>query len=395
MRLFVVYLWRMRIGINASFLRKPGTGIGQVTWHFLENLAQLPEAKNHEFFLYTEEEVFFPKLGQNFTVKAVLPKWRRDDQIRKWLWEKKVLPREVVADTCDVFLSLYQSASVMPIPQVVLVHDVIPEIFPEYRKTLRQKFFWSQVKQSLQKARLYVAVSCHTKEDMEKRLGIEAQKITVCHPSIDPIFQEEVSLAEKARVILKYQLPEKFLYHGGGTEIRKNTEGVLQAYRELKKIFSKNELPKLVISGLVHSAKNTLATPVEKLIREYGLTEEVLVLGYVAQEDMPVLYALSEIFLYPSRYEGFGLPVLEAMTVGVPVITSRVSSLPEVGGTAVQYAELDNPQALALLIKKLLSDESLLAKMSEDGKAIAKHFTWKEFTEGILRQTLTVCKQKK
>ena len=385
----------MKIGINASFLRKPGTGIGQVTWHFLENLAQLPEAKNHEFFLYTEEEVLFPKLGQNFTVKAVLPKWRRDDQIRKWLWETKVLPREVVADTCDIFLSLYQSASVMSIPHVVLVHDVIPEVFPEYRTTFRQKFFWREVKKALHQARAYVAVSEYTKEDMQKRLGIEAQKIAVCHPSIDPLFQEEVALAEKARVILKYQLPEKFLYHGGGTEIRKNTEGVLKAYRELKKILSKNELPKLVISGLVHSTKNKLATPVEKLIHEYGLSEDVMVLGYVAQDDMPALYALSEIFLYPSRYEGFGLPVLEAMTVGTPVITSRVSSLPEVGGTAVLYAELDNPQALALLMKKLLGDESLLAKMSEDGKVISRHFSWKAFSEGVLRQTLTVCRQKK
>ncbi|MCW1888752.1 MAG: glycosyltransferase family 4 protein [Candidatus Moranbacteria bacterium] len=385
----------MRIGINASFLRKPGTGIGQVTWHFLESLGKLPEAKNHEFFLYTEEEVFSPKLGQNFTIKAVMPKWRRDDQIRKWLWEKQVLPREVVADTCDVFLSLYQSASIMPIPHVVLVHDLIPEVFQEYRRTFRQKFFWREVKQALRKARLYIAVSKYTKTDMEKLLHIEAQKIAVCHPSIDPLFQEEVSIAEKARVILKYNLPESFLYHGGGTEIRKNTEGVLRAYRELKKILAKNELPKLVISGYVHSAKNKLATPVEKLVAEYGLSEEVIVLGYVAQEDMAALYSLARLFIYPSRYEGFGLPVLEAMTVGVPVITSRVSSLPEVGGTAVLYTELDNPQALALLIKKTLGDESVLSKMSENGKLIAKHFTWKEFTEGVLRQTLHVCRQKK
>ncbi len=385
----------MRIGINASFLRKPGTGIGQVTWYFLENLAQLPEAKNHEFFLYTEEEVFFPKLGQNFTVKAVLPKWRRDDQIRKWLWEKQVLPKEVVADTCDIFLSLYQSASVMPIPHVVLVHDLIPEIFPEYRRTFRQKFFWREVKRALHKARSYVAVSCHTKEDMEKLLHIAAKKITVCHPSINPLFKREVSLADKARVILKYHLPENFLYHGGGTEIRKNTEGVLRAYNELKKIVPKNTLPKLVISGLVHSTKNKLATPVEALVWELGLTEDVHILGYAAEEDVPALYALASLFLYPSRYEGFGLPVLEAMTVGAPVITSRVSSLPEVGGTAVLYAELDNPQALALLIKKTLSDESLQTQMSEAGKKVALQFDWHVFASGVLEQTLKVCRQKK
>jgi glycosyltransferase involved in cell wall biosynthesis len=385
----------MRIGINASFLRKPASGIGQVTWHFLETLSKLPEAREHEFYLYTEEESLYPKLGHNFTVRTMLPFWKRDDQIRKWLWETKTVPREALADTCDIFLSLYQCASVFRLPHVMLVHDLIPEVFPSYRKTLKQKFFWSQTKRAIAKAESYAVVSRHTKSDLEKLLGSITKRMQVMYPSVDPIFQKEITLAEQGRVALKYQLPETFLYHGGGTEIRKNTELVLRGYKALQKIMPKGHLPKLVISGFLHDSSNKLATPVMDLISELELEDEVLTLGHVPQADVPILYSLAKLFLYPSRYEGFGLPVLEAMTVGVPVITCRVSSIPEVGGEAVLYTHPDDPEALARLIKKTLSDTELEERLSESGKHIAKNFRWHDFSEALLKQTLTVCHKKK
>ena len=379
----------MRIGINASFLRKPGTGIGQVTWHFLRILAELPASQDHEFFIYTENEVVKGPLPHdlvaNFRYRARLPWWKRDDQIRKYLWETKTLPSLVRKDTCDVLLSLYQSATVLNgIPHVVLVHDLIPEIFPEYRQTLRKQFFWNQVKKGLAGARAYIAVSRHTKEDMVKYLHIEPSKIGVQKPSVDPLFEKEVCLPDKARVTMKYSLPEAFIYHGGGLEIRKNTELVLRAYKALTRIMPEKELPCLVISGTIHSEKNPLATPVKKLIRELELEDRVSLLGHVPLADLPVLYALATVFVYPSRYEGFGLPVLEAMKVGTPVITTRVASIPEVGGEAVLYTRLDDSDALACLMKKVVQDAGLRAELSLGEKKIAQGFNWISFTNGIL-----------
>ncbi len=381
----------MRIGINASFLRKPGTGIGQVTWHFLQTLKDLPEAKEHQFFLYTDTEYEEEKWPENFQMKKLNSWWRRDDELRKYLFESQALPLAAQTDKCDLVLSLYQSATVLTdIPHLVVVHDIIPEIFPEYRRTLRKRFFWNQVKKSLLAAKAYIAVSQHTKEDMVKYLAIDKEKITVHKPSVDPLFEKEICLPEKARVVMKYSLPEEFIYHGGGLEIRKNTELVLRAYKVLTQIMREKELPGLVISGTIHSEKNKLATPVKKLIKELELEDKVMLLGYVSMTDLPVLYSLATVFVYPSRYEGFGLPVLEAMKVGTPVITTRVASLPEVGGETVLYTHPDDKEALARLMKKVLHDEHLRSELSLGEKKIAKEFDWQSFTKGILSETQKV-----
>jgi len=381
----MLYYIYMRIGINASFLRKPGTGIGQVTWHFLRTLKDLPEAEGHQFFLYTETDYEGEKWPENFHIKTITSWWKRDDELRKYLFEAQALPRAAQMDKCDVVLSLYQSATILTtIPHLVVVHDIIPEIFPQYRSTFRKRFFWNQVKKALIEASGYITVSLHTKEDLVKYLKIDPHKVTVCLPSVDPIFEKEVCLPEKARVVMKYSLPEKFIYHGGGLEIRKNTELVLRAYKVLTQIMREKELPRLVISGTIYSQRNPLATPVKKLIQELELEDKVLLLGHVPLAELPALYALGEVFIYPSRYEGFGLPVLEAMKVGVPVITTRIASLPEVGGETVLYTHPDDKEALARLIKKVLHEDALRTQLSRGGKQVAQKFNWMSFTQGVL-----------
>jgi glycosyltransferase involved in cell wall biosynthesis len=384
------YNTRVKIGINASFLRKPGTGIGQVTWHFLNTLKDLPEAQNHEFFIYMEDCCPEGEWPQNFHLRKLSHLWPRDDEFRKYLFETIAIPRALHYDECEVFFSLYQSATVISdIPQMVLVHDIIPEIFPEYRSTFRKQCFWEQVVKGLRSATFYGAVSKHTKEDMYKHLNIAREKVQVYTPSVDPIFESEVCLPDKAKLMMKYNLPENFIYHGGGLEIRKNTELVLRAYKVLTHLLPHNKLPKLVISGTLYSEKNPLATPVKKLIAELELEDKVTLLGHVPLADLPVLYALASVFVYPSRYEGFGLPVLEALKVGTPVITTRIASIPEVGGEAVLYTHPDDKEALARLMKKVVTEDTAVRhEQTLAGKRVAKQFEWKSFTSQIL-ETLT------
>ena len=132
------------------------------------------------------------------------------------------------------------------------------------------------------------------------------------------------------------------------------------------------------------NGRNSLATPVKKLIQELELEDKVLLLGHVPLAELPALYALGEVFIYPSRYEGFGLPVLEAMKVGVPVITTRITSLPEVGGETVLYTHPDDKEALARLIKKVLYEDALRTELSRGGKQVAQKFNWVSFTQGVL-----------
>lgn len=402
----------MKIGINASFLRKPGTGIGQVTVNFLQKLTEyyvsgstyqgnakymIPDTK---YILYTEEPINFP-LPSNFRNKYFLPRWwKRDDLIRKMLWEKR-LARETAQDGCDVFLSLYQSSTAFP-PSCVthhassvkkhtmVVHDIIPKLFPAYLGNARKRLQWHLTERGIRAADNIVAISEHTKNDLVRMMRIPAERITVAHLDVAPRFSEPVSSEMLAAVLEKYALEPGYIYHGGGLEVRKNAETLLRAYQQLTANRqqatsvdqqSKKDVPPLVISGKIFEKTNALATDVRGLVEELGLQEKVKLLGFVPDEDLPALYKGALFFVYPSLYEGFGLPVLEALRMGVPVLASNTSSLPEVGGKAALYIDPQDARAMTAQMERLLADKTLRASLIAQSTSQAVQFSWKSFTE--------------
>lgn len=380
----------MIVGINVSFLRKQGTGIGQVTTCFLREFIKKNENNENEYILYCEEypkEDFF--LPKNFRFHIFLPFWKRDDLLRKILWEKQ-LAKEAQNDSCEVFLSLYQSGTSFSqkntslIRHIMVVHDIIPEIFPQYQDNIRQKIYWKQVKSGIQQADAIIAVSQHTKQDLIDRLNISENNIQVAYPSVSPQFFKPVSSEEKQAVLEKYHLKEGYIYHGGGLEIRKNTEVVLRAYAHLlsdQSIPSDIHLPQLVLSGKVFSQKNKLATDVLGLVQSLQIEENVVLLGFVPEEDLPALYSASCFFVYPSLYEGFGLPILEAMYTDTPVLTSQVSSIPEVGGSSVLYIDPHDKEVLQKKMKELLVDADLRQTLVSRGRIQREQFQWIRFVE--------------
>jgi len=377
----------MRIGINASFLRKPGTGIGQVTFNFLEKLKEFSKDGSVEFYIYSEEPLSEP-YPANFHDKHFLPFWKRDDLIRKMLWEKQVA-REARKDGCDAFISLYQSSTIVApgMKHIMVVHDIIPKLFPEYQGNLRQKWYWQAVERGIRQAQRIVAVSQATKKDLSL-LSISQEKISVAYPDTAPCFHEAITLEEENRVMATYGLVPGYLYHGGGLEIRKNTEALLRAYAQLvedeKNGTLNTLLPPLVISGKIFPESNPLATPVKTLVRSLGLVERVRLLDFVPEQDLLALYKNALFFIYPSRYEGFGLPVVEALRVGTPVLTSDVSSLPEVVGNAGLLIHPDNQASLITGMKQLLTDAPLRATLREATKAQREHFDWHRFVTTVL-----------
>ena len=372
----------MIIGINASFLRKQNTGIGQVTANFLKKLAEFPNDKI-ELFLYLEEDVDL-KLPDNFQKKIFLPKYKRDDLIRRVLWEKFLLPKKAEKDKCDVFLSLYQSTTILrgKIKHVMIVHDLIPKLFPKYVNNLRKRIYQILVHRAIKKADKIIAVSHRTEKDLIQHLRVDAKKITVSYVDVDDIYKKEVSDSESQRVMKKYNLEPGYMYNGGGLDIRKNVANILQAYRNLSNKHARHGwLPKLVISGKLMPELAPLITDVEKLREMLYLHKQIVLLDYVPQEDLPALYKNASVFIYPSLYEGFGLPVLEAMNQGTPVITSKVSSLPEVGSDAVLYCDPKNVDDLVMVIKNLMNNNHLKAALSMKGRERATHFSWNRFVE--------------
>lgn len=390
----------MRIGINASFLRKPATGIGQVTINFLHTLGELckkdPRLKDAEVFVYVEDN-FDLELPLHFHKRVFLPLWRRDDLIRKLWWEKYLLPKKAHGDGCDLLISLYQSPTTVKyvgMKHTMVVHDMIPSLFPEYLNTMRKRLYQNDTEKGICGATHLVSVSDHTRTDLIERFNVKESRVTRAYIDIDPLFKKEVSVDDIQRVMAKYNLDEGYIYSGGGLEIRKNTDGLLRAYKKLLALYKSTNfkdrsgtritLPPLVISGKLMPKLAPLIIDIQKLAKELHLVDHVRIVGFVPQEDLPALYKAASFFCFPSHYEGFGMPVLEAMNVGVPVLTSDNSSLREVGGNAVMYCDDNDIDDISAKIETLLEDHELRDQMREKGKHQAEKFSWKNFVQEII-----------
>jgi len=380
-----------KIGINASFARKPNTGIGQVTLNFIKELAQ--RKTDHEFVLYLEEPL--PKdliLPKNFRQEIFLPPlWKRDDLVRKIWWEKYMLPKKMEHDKCcEVFISPYQCPSVFSpkITHLMIVHDLIPRLFPEYLNNMRKKAYQNFSEGAVHQASKIITVSSRTEKDLIKYLKINPKKITIDYPDVDPIFKKEVSQKKNSETLKRYKLKPGYLYCGGGLDKRKNIETLLQAYKMLLER-NKNEhflpeIPKLVISGKMMPQMAPLITDASKLVKEINLSKNVRLLDLVPQKFLPALYKNACLFIYPSLYEGFGLPVLEAMNQGTPVIAGKNSSLPEIGKDGILYCDPEDTQDLAMVIKNALLKKELREVVGKRGKERAAEFSWKKFVDKIL-----------
>jgi glycosyltransferase involved in cell wall biosynthesis len=380
----------MKIGINASFLRKPATGIGQVTTHFLNELIrQIREEKkykNYKFFLYLEEDIDLD-LPKNFHKRIFLPPYKRDDLIRKIWWEKFGLPHQACRDKCDILFSLYQSATVIKytcMKHIVLVHDIIPTLLPEYLNNFRKKIYQHEMDNAVYGATKILTVSECSRQDLIEKMNVKAEKIVTNLIAIDPLYLQEISKDDIQRVLKKYNLEKDYLYYGGGLEVRKNADGVLRAYKKLKE--RQLDVPPLVISGKLMPELAPLVVDVEKIVQELELQDSVKILGYVEQQDLPALYSSALFFIFPSHYEGFGMPVLEAMQMGVPVITARTSSLEEVGGEAVLYVDNNSDEDIMLKMEQLLSDKNLRDELVEKAKIKAQEFSWQNFVNNFFQE---------
>jgi glycosyltransferase involved in cell wall biosynthesis len=228
-----------------------------------------------------------------------------------------------------------------------------------------------------------ITVSHASRLDILERLDVAEERVVAIHNGVGPEFYPRPTDDEHARrVRLRYGLPDAFVLTVGSIEPRKNLVRLLEAIHSLRETDARLHL--------VHAgAPGWLATDVPAALDALGLRDRVSFVGYVASEDLPVVYSLARLFVYPSLFEGFGLPVLEAMACGVPVITSSVASLPEVAGDAARLVDPTSVGEIAHAITKVWSDESMRVDLSRRGIERAKLFSW----ERTARETLSVYEQ--
>jgi glycosyltransferase involved in cell wall biosynthesis len=286
------------------------------------------------------------------------------------LWEQLLQPVALVRRRIDVLHSLgYVQPMLCSKRSVVTVHDLSFLRFPEAFNRSNRNYLRLFTTLSVRRANRVIAVSESTKRDLVDLLGIPAAKITVVYHGVEEEFRPFTS-STIADFRCKLGLPEHFVLYCGTLEPRKNVDGLIAAFAKVKR---EARLPhKLVLAG----AKGWRYERIFALVEELGLKDEVIFPGYLAYGEQPLWYNAADVFVYPSLYEGFGFPPLEAMACGTPVISSDVSSLPEVVGDAGLLVDPGERDELADAIRKVLMDHELRLAMGKAGLLRASEFTW-------------------
>jgi len=271
--------------------------------------------------------------------------------------------------------------------KIVTFHDLSFERHPEFFSLKRR--LWHQFinpAKLAQEADKIITVSESTRQDLIDIYRVEPEKIKVVYSGVGKKFKVQSSKLKVKKIKKKYHLPEEFILYLGTIEPRKNLVGLIRAYEVLMRKFlvpnSKFLIPKLVIAG----TKGWLYENILKTAHQSKYSKDIIFTGFIEDKDKPELYNLATIFVYPSFYEGFGFPPLEAMASGVPTITSNCSSLPEIVGDAAIMVDPYKPDELAWAMEMILTDEKLRQKLSQKGIEQARKFSW----EKCARETLTV-----
>jgi len=376
----------MKIAVNGFFLAKPDTGIGQVTRGFLSELSRNDSLRgNDQYLVFTDRKPSSPVPKKLVGKITPVPLYKRDDLARQFIWEKYVFPKQALREKCEAMISLYQCpTTICEIPHTMLVHDMVWKIHDRYLDNWRKRAYANDTFSAIKKATRLVAVSENSKKDMVRLLDLAQDQITVAYPSVGPEFDRQPAESELEKVRQKYSLPENYIFYIGGFDFRKNVDRLIEAFT----IFKENDLKKisLVLAGADNSQKSPLFTDVKKIALECGIFEWVCFPGFVQQPDLPALYRNSLFFVFPSIYEGFGLPVLEAMKCQTPVIASLSSSISEVGGAAISYFHPEDTTEHANEMVKLSRDPEKREHMGFLGLKQAEKFTWSDFTRKLVNK---------
>lgn len=260
------------------------------------------------------------------------------------------------------------------IPAIVTVHDLIPLVFPKmFPVGVKGRLKWEIQKQALKNKNLIVTDSESSKKDIVKITSISPKKIRVVPLAASKVFRKKT---KERRVLKKYNLPGDFILYVGDATWNKNLVRIAEA---VKKTNTNIVMVGKALGSENYDKKNAWNKELASFQEIIKNDNHFFLPGFVENEDLNDLYNLANIFLMPSLYEGFGLPVLEAMQAGCPVITSKLGSLEEVGGDAPRYVDANDSDSIAKGIEELLDNKRVLEEMSEKGLKQAKQFTWEKF----------------
>lgn len=368
----------MRVGLDGKRAVLNNTGLGNYSRYCVNIMSMaFPSAR---FILYSpgnaENERLEPLLSRE-NVELVVPDLKPDwGPVRSW-WRTFDMPLRLKADEIDVYHGL---SNELPLtikdvcPAVVTIHDLIYRRFPQGYSAIDRRLYDFKYSRSARIANRVIAISERTRADLISDYGIDPDKIDVIYQGVDPIFTLKVDTARKQEVRARYSLPERYILAVGTVEERKNLLLAVEALPRLP------EQIKLVIVG---GMKSDYAGRVRAAISRLGLSDRVMHLQ-VPFNDLPAIYADAIFTSYTSRYEGFGLPVAESLTMGTPVIACTGSCLEEAGGEGAVYVNPDDVDAYVEAALKLIDDKVFHEIKSRQGVRHVRRFTADAFAKATM-----------
>lgn len=366
------------VAVNGWFWGQLATGSGQ----YLHALAQhLPQIESNESYTLVLPKARFPK--EPSTSFAIPDSWRslwvttpfdRINQNMAKVWfEQVAFPRACRQAKADLaFVPYWGSPGWQPCRTAVTVHDLIPLVLPAYRGGVSQRLYTQLVGWTARRAAVVLTDSQSSRRDIIRHLHIPEERVHAVLLAADEQYRPIVDSDELRRVREKYHLPERFILYLGGFDVRKNVPRLVRAYARFLREGDRasdlgglgrpprsDEVPYLVIAGKLPAADTEFTPDPRRVVAEEGIVDQVQFTGWVDEADKPALYSLASAFVFPSLYEGFGLPVAEAAACGTPVLTSNRSSLPEVDRAAF-VVDPEDDAALAQGIAQILNKQRAL-----------------------------------
>jgi len=358
----------LRIAIDAHSVGTRLGGNESYATNLIEALAEIDKVNQYTIFVTRREaRERFSNRWPNFQVRATLP---HTPFVRIPL----TLSAELRRNRVDVLHVQFTAPPFSPCPVVVSIHDLSFEHLPQTFKRRSRMQMRLTVRRSARNAAQIIALSEHARSDLVATYGLRPEKVNVVPLAAPPSFAPVRDNSELQRVRQTYGIAGDYILSVGSIQPRKNLPRLIEAYSLLRRDLTGGKLPQLVLVG-----KNAwLYDETLRSLKAGDVGTAVILTGYVPESDLPALYSGALCFIYPSYFEGFGLPPLEAMKCGAPVIVGNTTSLPEVVGDAALMIDPFNVNAIAAAIHKVVNDSDLRAELRVKGLERAKHFDWKE-----------------
>jgi glycosyltransferase involved in cell wall biosynthesis len=367
----------MQIGFDGKRAFQNKTGLGNYSRSLVSILSQY--YPQHQYTLFAPKKTHLFDAKQYKNVHVITPASSMGRHFPS-IWRNRGMVKDIAAAKMDIYHGISNELPAgiqnIAVKKVVTVHDLIFERHPEtYNFEERYVHRW-KVKAACKAADVVIAISLQTKSDLIDLYKVPGEKIKVCYQCCSPIFQQTISTEEKKIVKQHYGLPEKYFLFVSSIAPRKNLIAICKAMVLLK---DKLDIP-LVVIGDGKKEKDE----VKHFMLQNGIADRLLLLNelpqskaasFITATDFPAIYQQALALIYPSIFEGFGLPILEALWSGVPVISSNTSSLPEVGGDAALYFQPHDHAQLATHMLAMATDNDLHKILSEKGSIQAQHFT--------------------